>query len=499
MTRRPAPPPDAVFAEMLRAARELLAVRSPLDAELIVSEMLGTWWGKRLAHDDVEKVIGEALVEHAATARTPAALALLTGISALGTPRQAAKAERAALPLMEAGVARPGWADRVGMVVCEECHVSRDVYGDQDSIVCIYTYGGEERHALVVVIDHNERGMVVDAWVSSQVDKLLGYCRKEAEENPLMRFEPIPAAAARARLERALAVTDDTEDPPVKETFGNYHAFVRARVRALPPGGRSPVPPVYGHDRRATMAAQFLASDEAEELSDRSAASRCVDRIIDYGCDRDFGRPLRVSPVKCEMFLLHWLPRKVMLSPEEQEAMPHVLAAWVRWASRRTGLPEEGVRQTLDKVWDITGKFAEAYRDPTTFGLDRELVQRLLPDGDLEALARRAFAFPFLTGGNADIDLTRLNPSVDADRRLLLRFEHPDADPAHIEAHLRLAARIWDGDPPQLWTVAERLLDRGHDRHSILHRFMAILRETDGDPRALRAALLALRDAPDLS
>ena len=106
--------------------------------------------------------------------------------------------------------------------------------------------------------------------------------------------------------------------------------------------------------------------------------------------------------------------------------MPYVLAAWARWATKRTGLPEEGVRQTLDKVWDITGKFAEAYRDPTTFGLERELVQRLLPDGDLEALARRAFAFPFLTGGNADIDLTRLDPSDDIDRRRLLEFEHPE-------------------------------------------------------------------------
>ncbi|MBO0775178.1 MAG: hypothetical protein J2P34_02595, partial [Actinobacteria bacterium] len=32
------PPPSGLFAEMLRAARELLAVRSPLDAELMVSE-----------------------------------------------------------------------------------------------------------------------------------------------------------------------------------------------------------------------------------------------------------------------------------------------------------------------------------------------------------------------------------------------------------------------------------------------------------------------------
>jgi hypothetical protein len=480
--------------DMLRAARELLAVRSPLDAELIVSEMLGTWWGKRLAHADVEELVGEALVEHAAKAATPAALALLTGIAYLGTPRQAAKAERAALPLIAAGVARPGWAKLVGMVAPDECFVSRDVYGDQDSIVCTYGYGGEEYHALVVVIDHNEQGMVIDAWVSSQVAKLLGYCRQEAEDNPLMCFEPIPRTRARAQLERALSVTDEMDDPPVKDTFGNYHAFVRARIRALPPGDRRPAPPVHGHDRRATMAAQFLASDEAEELSDRSAAGRCVDRIIDYGCDHDFGRPLRVSPIKCETFLLHYLPRKVMLSPGEQEAMPHVLAAWVRWASKRTRLHPEGVRQTLDKVWYITGRFAEAYRDPTTFGLDRELVERLLPDGDLEALARRAFTFPFLTGGNADIDLGVLNPAQDADRRLLLAFEHPDADPAHIEAHLRFATRMWNGDPPLLWRVAEHLLDRGHDRHEIIHRLIAVVDEFGSDPRTLRSALLALRD-----
>ena len=30
---------------MLLAARELLAVRSPLDAELMVSDMIGAWWG----------------------------------------------------------------------------------------------------------------------------------------------------------------------------------------------------------------------------------------------------------------------------------------------------------------------------------------------------------------------------------------------------------------------------------------------------------------------
>ena len=140
---------------MLRAARELLAVRSPLDAELMVSELLGTWWGQRwpsggrtpkpprdphrFSRGDpsprdppwegpsprpplagrwrgatVEQLVGEGLVDYAAGQRSPAALALLSGIACLGTPRQAAKAERAALDLISGGVPCPGWAEHLG-------------------------------------------------------------------------------------------------------------------------------------------------------------------------------------------------------------------------------------------------------------------------------------------------------------------------------------------------------------------------------------------------
>ncbi|SNT17858.1 hypothetical protein SAMN05443665_101856 [Actinomadura meyerae] len=519
-------PPDevsAIFDGMLQHARELLAVRSPLDAELIVSEILGSWWGHRLPDGDVEELIGEALVDYAGAAATPAALALLTGMAHMGTPRQAAKAERAARELMAAGVTRPGWADRVGRVEPEGCFVSRDVYGDQDSVICTYTYGGTERHALVIVVDRTKAaavrpsgdpfahpapaapaaaGMVRDAWVSSRVDALLDRCRRDGRDNPLMQFEELDLRDTAALLRSALELTDDLDDPPVSDTFATYHAFVRARVGILPLGGRLPQPPVYGRDRRATIAARFLASDEAEELSDRSAASRCVDRIIDYGCTHDFGRPLRVSPVKCEMFLLDWLPRKVLLSPAEQEAVPHVLAAWVRWAGRRTGLPEEGIRATLDALWDATAKFADAYRDPSAFGLDRDLVDRLLPDGDLEALPRRAFAMPFLSGTHRRsgrhgyINLSKLDPADPEDRRAILEFEHPGADEAHVEAHERLAERLWDGRPPQLWTTAQALLDAGYERHEILHRLMDVLDRHGHAPDALRDALRVLGHEP---
>jgi hypothetical protein len=512
-----------VFKEMVQAARELLAVRSPLDAELMVSDMIGAWWGRRVRGGDVEQVLGEGLVDYAAKAGTPASLTLLICLAYLGTARQGAKAEGAALAMMESGVARPGWAERVGAVKPTGCYVSRDAYGDQDTVICTFGYrwsdGAREepaagdalpvveqeqdRHALVMVVDHNMSGMARDAWVSSQVETLLDKARAEAAGNAMLLFEEIEPQQARALLESAMKATREPKTPPpVSDSYSAFHAFARARLKALPPGRKRPAPlhieAPYSRERRAMLAAEFLASDAAEHLSDPSAASRCADHIIDYGCEQDFNRPLRVSPTKCETFLLDWLPRKVMLSVAEQEAMPHVLSAWVRFAARRTGLPERGLKATLDAVWEATGKFPESYRDPTSFGLDRPLLERLLPDGDLSALARRAFAFPFLQGVHGGVDLDALNPADEADRRTLLEIDHVGAiDEEHLAWHEEIAARLWDGDPPQLWEAAQRLLDLGHDRHDVLHVLIEIAERIGGDPDELASALDDIADIPD--
>ncbi|MFG2077598.1 hypothetical protein SAMN05421874_13150 [Nonomuraea maritima] len=494
---------------MVQAARELLAVRSPLDAELMVSDMIGAWWGRRVRGGDVEQVLGEGLVDYAAKAGTPASLTLLICLAYLGTARQGAKAEGAALAMMESGVARPGWADRVGAVKPAGCYVSRDAYGDQDTVICTFAYrtsdsaGPIDRHALVMVVDHNMNGMARDAWVSSQVDKLLEQAEAEAAGNPMLLFEEIQPEQARALLDSAMKATREPKTPPpVSESYSAYHAFARARLKALPPGRKRPAPlhieAPYSKERRAMLAAEFLASDAAEHLSDPSAASSCADHIIDYGCERDFNRPLRVSPTKCETFLLDWLPRKVMLSEAEQEAMPHVLSAWVRFAARRTGLPEQGLKATLDAVWEATGKFPEAYRDPASFGIDRPVLERLLPDGDLSALARRAFAFPYLQGTHNGVDLDRLNPADEADRRTLLEVDHGGLiDQEHLAWHEEIAGRLWDGDPPQLWEAAQRLLDLGHDRHDVLHVLIEIAERIGGDPDELASALDDIADIPD--
>jgi hypothetical protein len=537
------PPPNALFAEMLRAARELLAVRSPLDAELMVSELLGTWWGQAGGRGgarrraEVDALIGEGLVRYAARQASPAALALLSGIACLGSSRQAVQAERAALTLMDQGVARPAWAEHVGAVEAEECYLNSDGYGDRDEVVCVFSYAGQEQHALVVVVDYNAGGLARDGWVTSQVAKLLDYCRDSSGSgptdvgsvtasgqrggrtgavSPASVFRQADAADARRILATALAATETATDPPVSASFPSYHAFIRARVRTLPPtrpvarpaeSAIQPLPPgiavavpgrrqLWRKDQRAALVAQFLASDDAEEVSDRQAASRCADHIVDYGCDRDFGRPLRVSPDKAETFLLDWLPRKVVLSKAEQEAMPHVLLAWIRWAGTGTGLTDTAVRATLDAVFDAMRTFPTVYRDPASFGLEPDMVERLLPDGDLEALARRLFAVPLLRGSYRGTDLATLKPGLPADRRTLLAADHDDGSQRvsaeHLDQHVALADRLWRGDPPELWEAAQRLLDLGRKRHDVLHLLIDTIAAAGPRESDIAAALASL-------
>ena len=292
----------------------------------------------------------------------------------------------------------------------------------------------------------------------------------------------------------------------MSESFPAYHAFIRARIRTLPPPARSTpawLPggaakrPAWSKDRRAMLVAEFLASDEAEDLSDRTAASRCTDHIVDYGCDRDFGRPLRMSPAKAETFLLDWLPRRSCCRPPSSTRCRTCWPPGCAGPAQRPGSARRRSAGTLDAVFDSMGTFTRVYHDPASFGLEPALVARLLPDSDLEALPRRAFAFGVLVGRYRGTDLSTLQPGDHADRRMLLEADHdepgrPPADETHISRHLALADRLWRGDPPELWDAAQRLLDLGEDRHSVLHTLIDVVASAGPSEEEIATALAEL-------
>jgi len=141
---------------------------------------------------------------------------------------------------------------------------------------------------------------------------------------------------------------------------------------------------------------------------------------------------------------------------------------------------------------------------------------------DDPAGARRNFASPPAEGVYEDIELAWLDPADQDDRRMLIEAEHPELHQAlrrgddeillhgqpmsprlHIAMHEIVANQLWDDDPPETWTNAQRLLALGYDRHEVLHMLSSVVaRElwqvmSAGGPNDTDRYVSALRELPE--
>jgi hypothetical protein len=57
----------------------------------------------------------------------------------------------------------------------------------------------------------------------------------------------------------------------------------------------------------------------------------------------------------------------------------------------------------------------------------------------------------------------------------------------HVSMHEIVVNQLWDGDPPETWEAAQRLLGQGYARHDVLHMLAEV---------ASRVAFRVLHDGP---
>lgn len=276
---QPEPEPDLeeILEQIVRdAGADLVEIDDPLEAELLVSRVLGMWGGQHLIDTDPEVVFGETLVEIAQREGSPAAQALLRGLAAIGTDRQRTRAATAAAVLATRGVAEPSWADGVDPPTMTGCWAYSDVYGDQTSLLLGFERDGAP-HALVVLVDQTLGGIAKDAFVIEGPDQVLDEIRRDGDEL-MVTLRQVPAAEARGIVEHAVATTDAVVDPPVLETYRPCRAIALARLRTLPPAVQPAEPAKISPTRRAGIVDEFLASGQAPDSSaqpPRGAALRC--------------------------------------------------------------------------------------------------------------------------------------------------------------------------------------------------------------------------------
>jgi len=218
------PPADA-FAAVLMEARVVLAdIASPLHAELWGSDILAALGGSGAAAE---------LVPAAEVSGTPAALALLRALGAVGSPGLRAAAAAAAGRLAGCGVREPGWALSAGAPSVGECWCYGDLRGAQEAVTMSFAYA-QAGHVVSVLIDHRRGGgRIKDVWVGD-AENVLARARAMSQLDPKMAFEMISPGCARARLERAIIAGECPRQPEEAANVASARAILRARVAHLP-------------------------------------------------------------------------------------------------------------------------------------------------------------------------------------------------------------------------------------------------------------------------
>jgi hypothetical protein len=223
--------PAKAFGVVLSEAHDVLAhIHGPVDAELWGSDMIGAL-SADAGESDVMAALSTAVVPAAEESATPEALALLRVFGALGSPELRATAAEAAGRLAATGVPDQPWAATIGSpTVGASWHYS-DIGGRQESVTVTFGYGNAE-HALSVLIDHGKGGQLKDIWVGDAAG-LLDKTFLAAASDPLVVFEPIDAANARERLERAICAGESPEKPDQAADLVAHRALLNARMRFL--------------------------------------------------------------------------------------------------------------------------------------------------------------------------------------------------------------------------------------------------------------------------
>jgi len=223
---------EETFGGVLAEAGDVLSqLDDPVDAELWGSDLIGALAASAASQSSLMDALAGSLVPAAEEACTPEALALLRVFGAVGSPALRGAAARAAARVHAAGVTDPPWAATIGSPQVVDCWHYADVGGRQESLTVTFAYG-HRQHAVCVLIDHGHGGKIRDAWVAKDA-RLRAETEDAARTDPLVVFEPLQAADARRRLERAVTAGECPEQPDQVDDVVAHRALIRARLDLL--------------------------------------------------------------------------------------------------------------------------------------------------------------------------------------------------------------------------------------------------------------------------
>jgi len=469
--RQPQPVTHSVtglFKDVLNDFSALGADPAPVDVELLASEVLGQFHD--LPVEDGDEPLGLELIAFAQRKITPGAAALLAALKVVAETDVERKAADAGLQVvLGRGIPEPSWADELGRATAGECRRTGDVYGDESSLLCVFSHGGQA-YGLLALLDFTEGGRVRDLVVIDQPADVLAEMREQADADPeLVVFEAVDPAEAHRLIADGLAATDHLDEADVSEDYARFHAVALTWCRALPEPALVPEVAEWSETERAAVVEQFVAASG----EDADAARAIGALLLEHGVRTDPGNPLRVGPEKVARFLEGLLGEEYELDADHEDAVEPVVLAWVQWTAERAGLSETAVAALDEAVADYLSEYTDEDDSP----LERYFgdVGDLSPGELADALERRMFAVPSLTT-EIDEEEVDLDPTDPEQRRALVIAEaDEDEDEQRLILRATIVDQLWDNEPAELWLAVERLQEGEPDRDEIFEQLIDAL------------------------
>lgn len=401
-TSRPAP----ALSQEAAVLREAVALTDPtadvLAAELFASTYLGgAWQAASLGDRQAEADAARALAAEARRKPSPAGAAALAALRLMADADTAHELTRL---IAELGQPVPDWAEDLAPAPTA-AWLAEDPWGSSRS--WFVRYDDPWPHALIAHVIHPGGTEVAELAVTA-ADGLEYYDEiQEDEDVPAVRAE-VPVQDALAALRDALRATDLLWPRERSASYVENRLLVRRRVEAH----ADPETPWeeridqsrLSDDERVALRDEFLAG--RPDAGPDDATQYVTTLFLDYG-EGYLGRDaLSWSPTDVLLFLLDYVPRKVVLDDDDRRLLPGLLAEWVRFALRRRGVEDRWIEPVVAAVDQNTEEFHDTYDDESRFGpakqmatwmsaqgvdiTDEDAMQRAVGGWNAEQLARRA-------------------------------------------------------------------------------------------------------------
>jgi hypothetical protein len=241
------------------------------------------------------------------------------------------------------------------------------VLGDADNIAFGVRLPDGFELSVVALVDHNLGTLVKDAFtVPNRLEDLVPQLRATIDD-PDVTLTDLDPADARAMMSEAIDLGAITVPPIETDSWPASRPFVRWVLGLMPPGGTGWVRPDWPDGARAALVERFLACPFGSGFDDADSRG-LLDDLLWFGTDYGPGDPLRWSPVRVEILLADWIPRKIVADVDYLTKAPDLLRAFVRFAHAESGIRNELTAQTLAAVDEWEPEYQRTIRSPRLQG-----------------------------------------------------------------------------------------------------------------------------------